>query len=187
MAAVKVRFFDDETLEGEAKELNFDEPDFLIDVDNASGLDNNEMAWVPLSAVKWIELPPNGGAPGDAPTRKVAIRFLDGEVLRGHVDGALERHRYGIILHLHPEKAGDQAKRLGIPFPAIKALFYIREFDGRPTEDHGSVSHAYLQKRTMAPLLDVLEEMDMLSRLHEGGVLSDDEFESKRSRVLERF
>ena len=186
MAAVKVRFFDDETLEGEAKELNFDEPDFLIEVDNASGLDNNEMAWVPLSAVKWIELPLNGGTPGDAPTRKVAIRFLDGEVLRGHVDGALERHRYGIILHLHPEKAGDQAKRLGIPFSAIKALFYVREFDARKPEE-GPSSEAYLARRTMAPLLDVLEEMDMLSRLHEGGVLSDDEFESKRSRVLERL
>jgi hypothetical protein len=137
--------------------------------------------------VKWIETPLTEEVPSGAPTRKVAIRFLDGEVLRGHVDGALERHRYGMILHLHPEKPGDKAKRMGIPFSAIKALFYIREFDGRPNEDQAAASQAYLQKRTMAPLLDVLEEMDMLSRLHQGGVLNDDEFESKRSRVLERL
>jgi hypothetical protein len=39
----------------------------------------------------------------------------------------------------------------------------------------------------MAPLLDVLEEMDMLARLHRDGLLSDDEFASKRTQVLERL
>lgn len=192
MTKVTVRFFDDENLEGHARELDFDEPDFLLEVHDPSGLDNNEMAWVPLTAVKWIELPPSAAHQPETPARKVAIRFLDGEVLRGHVDGALERHRYGIILHLHAENlekagSGNGARRLGIPFSAVKALFYLREFDGRQPEDQGGAPESYLARRTMAPLLDVLEEMDMLERLHQGGVLSDDEYATKRTGVLERL
>src|SRR6266566_2508220 len=161
MAKVVVRFFDDETLEGIARDLDFDEPDFLVEVDDAGGLENNETAWIPLTAVKW-------------------------EVLRGHLDGTLERHRYGVVLHLHGEQADSPIRKLGIPFSAVKALFFIREFDARG-EDAGSASEAYLARRTMAPLLDVLEEMDMLTRLHRDGLLSDDEYASKRTLVLERL
>jgi hypothetical protein len=183
MAKVVVRFFDDETLEGVARDLDFDEPDFLVEVDDAGGLENNETAWIPLTAVKWVELPRDKNL-SDTPTRKVAIRFLDGEVLRGHLDGTLERHRYGVVLHLHAEQTDSPIRKLGIPFSAVKALFFIREFDARG-EDAGTASDAYLARRTMAPLLDVLEEMDALSRLHRGGLLSDAEYQSKRSQLLE--
>ena len=181
---VKVRFFDDETLEGAARDLDLDEPDFILEIDDPSGLENSEMAWIPLSAVKMVEFPPEE-AEVEAPVqgRKVAIRFLDGEVLRGNTAGEIKRHRYGVALHLHPEGDGE-LRRLGVPFSAIKALFYIREFDGRD-EDQGLPSEAYLARRTMAPLLDVLEEMDALSRLHRGGLLTDAEYESKRSQLLE--
>ena len=84
MAKVVIRFFDDETLEGVARDLDFDEPDFLVEVDDAGGLENNETAWIPLTAVKWVELPRDKDLASETPTRKVAIRFLDGEVLRGH-------------------------------------------------------------------------------------------------------
>src|ERR1700736_964535 len=185
MAKVVVRFFDDETLEGVARDLDFDEPDFLVEVDDAGGLENNETAWIPLTAVKWVELPRDKDL-SDTPTRKVAIRFLDGEVLRGHLDGTLERHRYGVVLHLHAEATDSPVRKLGIPFSAVKALFFVREFDARG-EEAGTASEAYLARRTMAPLLDVLEEMDMLTRLHRDGLLSDDEFATKRTMVLERL
>jgi len=132
------------------------------------------------------ELPRDPNLASETPTRKVAIRFLDGEVLRGHLDGTLERHRYGVVLHLHAEQADSPIRKLGIPFSAVKALFFIREFDARG-EDAGTASDAYLARRTMAPLLDVLEEMDMLTRLHRDGLLSDDEYASKRTLVLERL
>ncbi len=186
MANVIVRFFDDETLEGSARDLDFDEPDFLVEVNDDAGLDNNETAWIPMTAVKWVEMPIDREMAGETPTRKVAIRFLDGEVLRGHLDGTLERHRYGVVLNLHAEHADSPVRKLGIPFSAVKALFFIREFDARG-EDAGSASEAYLARRTMAPLLDVLEEMDMLARLHRDGLLSDTEFASKRTLVLERL
>jgi hypothetical protein len=179
---VRVRFFDDEMLEGNAQDLDLDEPDFILEIDDPSGMENSEVAWIPLSAVKMVELPMDKEL--EAKGRKVAIRFLDGEVLRGHAAGEIKRHRYGLALHLHPETAGAP-RRLAVPFSAIKALFYVREFDGREEEDHGHPSEAYLARRTMAPLLDVLEEMDALSRLHRGGLLSDAEYQSKRSQLLE--
>src|SRR6185437_513743 len=115
MARVVVRFFDDETVEGVARDLDFDEPDFLVEVDDAGGLENNETAWIPRTAVKWVELQRDKEL-ADTPTRKVAIRFLDGEVLRGHLDGTLERHRYGVVLHLHAERSDSPIRKLGIPF-----------------------------------------------------------------------
>src|SRR3989475_12639385 len=122
MAKVVVRFFDDETLEGIARDLDFDEPDFLVEVDDAGGLENNETAWIPLTAVKWVELPKDQNLASETPTRKVAIRFLDGEGLRGHLDGTPERHRYGRALRLHAAQADSPIRKLGIPFSAVKAL-----------------------------------------------------------------
>src|SRR3989442_7048763 len=92
MAKVVVRFFDDETLEGVARDLDFDEPDFLVEVDDAGGLENNETAWIPLTAVKWVELPRDPNLASETPTRKVAIRFLDGEVARGPPARTVARH-----------------------------------------------------------------------------------------------
>src|SRR5258708_6812028 len=143
MAKVVIRFFDDETLEGVARDLDFDEPDFLVEVDDAGGLENNETAWIPLTAVKRGEPPRDKDLASETPTRKVAIRFLDGEVLRGHLDGSLERHRYGVVLNLHAEQSDSPVRKLGIPFSAVKALFFIREFDARG-EEAGTASDAYL-------------------------------------------
>jgi hypothetical protein len=198
MARVNVRFFDDELLEGEVRELDFDQPDFLLEVDDTNGLENNERAWVPLSAVKWVAMPTAAanGSGSVLQLRKVAVRFIDGEVMRGHMDGHVERHRYALVLTLHPEEPAspadaaeeiEPARRLAIPFNAIKAIFYVRNFDGRIEDDQGAPSEDYLARRTMAPLIDVLEEMDMLQRLHRGGLLTDSEYESKRTQVLERL
>ena len=87
-------------------------------------------------------------------------------------------------MHLQPELEGP-TRRLAVPFSAIKALFYIREFDGRIEEEQGLPSESYVARRTMAPLLDVLEEMDALSRLHRSGVLNDVEYQAKRAQLLE--
>jgi hypothetical protein len=196
MARVNVRFFDDETLEGEVRELDFDQPDFLLEVDDTNGLENNERAWVPLSAVKWVAMPIASTNGSVLQLRKVAVRFVDGEVMRGHMDGRVERHRYALVLTLHPEESSEAGKateevesvrRLAIPFNAIKAIFYVRQFDGRIEDDQGTPSEDYIARRTIAPLIDVLEEMDMLQRLHRGGLLTDAEYESKRTQVLERL
>ncbi len=184
---VSVRFFDDETIEGTAHELNFEAADFQLEVEGAEGLENNEMAWIPLNAVKWIELPPEATSGGNK-RRRVAIRFIDGEVLRGHATDDVARHRQGFVLNLYPEEDAEGVpRRLGIPFSAIKAVFYVRQFDGRRRDERGMPSESYLAKRTMAPLLDVMDEMEMLQRLHESGVITAKEFREKRTAVLERL
>jgi hypothetical protein len=139
-----------------------------------------------MTAVKWVELQLDPNLASETPTRKVAIRFLDGEVLRGHLDGTLERHRYGVVLNLHGEHDDSPVRKLGIPFSAVKACSSSAS-STRAARRPGTASDAYLARRTMAPLLDVLEEMDMLARLHRDGLLSDDEFASKRTQVLERL
>ena len=183
---VSVRFFDDETMEGTAHDLDFEQPDFQLEVEGAEGLENNEMAWIPLNAVKWVEFPSEPPAER-GPTRKVAIRFFDGEVVRGHAGADVSRHRHGFSLLLYPEEGPAEPRRLGIPYSAIKAVFYVRQFDGRAPDERGLPSESYLAKRTMAPLLDVIDEMEMLQRLHQGGVLSEDEYRAKRTAVLERM
>ena len=183
---VSVRFFDDETMEGAAHDLDFEQPDFQLEVEGAEGLENNEMAWIPLNAVKWIEFPSE--VPDErGPTRKVAIRFFDGEVVRGNAAADVTRHRFGFSLYLYPEEGAGQPRRLGIPYSAIKAVFYVRQFDGRSEDERGLPSDSYLAQRTMAPLLDVIDEMEMLQRLHAGGVLSEEEYRAKRTAVLERM
>ncbi|HEX6487317.1 MAG TPA: SHOCT domain-containing protein [Candidatus Dormibacteraeota bacterium] len=185
---VSVRFFDDETIEGNALELTFEQPDFQLEVEGAEGLENNEMAWIPLNAVKWVEFPGETIPPSSGSKRKVAIRFFDGEVLRGYTSDDVARYSLGFVLLLHPEAdSGGTPRRLGIPFSAIKAVFYVRQFDGRTEEQRGLPSESYLAKRTMAPLLDVMDEMEMLQKLHESGVISEAEFREKRTAVLERL
>ena len=184
---VSVRFFDDETMEGTAHDLDFEQPDFQLEVEGAEGIENNEMAWIPLNAVKVIELPSATLPPERGATRKVAIRFFDGEVLRGHAASEVASYRYGFAINLYPEEGSGPPRRLGIPFTAIKAVFYVRQFDGRAEDERGLPSESYLAKRTMAPLLDVIDEMEMLQRLHEGGVLSEEEYRAKRTTVLERM
>lgn len=189
MVRVSVRFFDDEVLTGESEELTFEDMDFMLDIDDGSGLDNNERAMIPLSAVKWVKFPAVMTAEADSPGPRVAIRFLDGEVVRGHLSGTITRHRHGMLIDLLPEDAtpAKSLTRYGIPFSAIKAMFYVREFDGRDAANRDAASDAYVTQRTIAPLLDVLEEMDMIHRLRQEGVLDEQEYELKRTQVLERL
>src|SRR2546430_17043563 len=72
MANVTVRFFDDETLEGTARDLDFDEPDFLVEVDDSAGLENNETAWIPMTAAKSVGLSIDPELASADPARKAA-------------------------------------------------------------------------------------------------------------------
>src|SRR5258708_10483304 len=158
MAKVVIRFFDDETLEGVARDLDFDEPDFLVEVDDAGGLENNETAWIPLTAVKWVELPRDQELASETPTRKVAIRFLDGEGLRGHLDGSLERHRYGVVLHLHADQEDSPIRKLGIPFSAAKTVLLKPDIVAL-VDVGGTESEASPALRTIAPVHRDLERI----------------------------
>src|SRR2546425_11032337 len=84
---------------------------------------NNRGAFVPLSSLKYVLLdsrPPSN--PVDiARYQRVAIHFVDHEVLRGYSDRQLRPSRYGVTLSLvSPDQS--EVKDLAIPFTALKGI-----------------------------------------------------------------
>ncbi|MHB8571382.1 MAG: hypothetical protein ACYDAY_00280 [Candidatus Dormibacteria bacterium] len=183
MQRVTVQFTDDEVLVGMA-EVDLDRPEFWLEVED-DVFNNNRRALVPLSGVKSVLLDSTEEAV-DTAQPKVALRFQDGEVLRGYLLGDPEQRTYGVVVTLVSED-GLHGERLGIPYQALKAIFYLKDWDGRPPDERDGPSHKYLSDRLKAPLMGILTEMDMLNRLRESGVIDEGEFERKRLVLLERI
>jgi hypothetical protein len=182
---VIVRFLDDELLEGTAAEISLDEPHFVLSVPESAS--NNEQAVIPLPSVKRVTFASQTPSPADlaSATRKVALRFQDGEVLKGYLDGELEHARYGVRLRLLSYEK-DRIELLGIPYSSLKALFYLKTWDSRPPEFGGSAD-AYLGKRLESPLVDLLSDMKHLSQLKDKGAISETEFQRKRRKILDNL
>lgn len=185
MPQIVVRFMDDEIMEGEAPDLNFDQPDFVLQV--ADPASNNEHALIPLGSVKRISMAttPVDDTLRRRATRKVAIRFQDGEVLKGYLNGSLQHARYGLTVDLF---SMDRTRKetIGIPYSAIKALFYLKSWDSRPPE-FGGESDAYLEQRLSSPLVDLLGGMNQLAKMRERGAITEAEFQKKRRQILDNM
>ncbi len=182
---VVVRFLDDEIMVGRPERLSFDEPDFVLQLSDGSG--NNERALVPLASIKRVTFathPPTRAELGKA-ERKVAIRFQDGEVLKGYLHGDLEHARYGLTMQLVTVEK-DRLENLGIPYSAIKALFYVRSWDSRPPE-FGGKADEYVSQRLASPLVDLLSDIQNLAKLRAKGAISDSEFQRKRKKILDNI
>ncbi len=183
MPQIVVRFMDDEIMEGEAPDLNFDQPDFLLQVADPSS--NNERALIPLPSIKRVSMATAAvdDAERQGATRKVAIRFQDGEVLKGYLNGLLRHGRYGLTVDLF---SMDKARKetIGIPYSAIKALFYLKTWDSRPPE-FGGGGDTYLTQRLSSPLIDLMGEINQLTKLREKGTISEAEFQKKRRQILD--
>jgi hypothetical protein len=173
-----VRFLDDEVIEGTAGEINLDTPDFHLDV---AGGSNNAQAWIPLPAVKKINFD-SGPADDHAATadKMVALRFQDGEVMRGYLNGGLERHRYGMLVTLYSADKTTMQK-VGIPYTSLKALFYLKTWDGRPMgyqQEEGTID---------APLVQLLGDIREVTRMYKDGAITRDEFVHHRRSLLDHF
>ena len=177
MNRLTVRFLDDEVIEGTAEELNLDAPDFHLDV---AGGSNNSRAWIPLPAVKKINFE-SGPADDHVQTadKMVALRFQDGEVMRGYLNGGLERHRYGMLVTLYSTDRTTMQK-VGIPYTSLKALFFLKTWDGRPP--------GFQQQSTVdAPLVQLIGDIREATRMYRDGSLSRDEFVNHRKQLLDHF
>lgn len=177
MNRLTVRFLDDEVIEGTAEEVNLDTPDFHLDV---AGGSNNSRAWIPLPAVKKINFdagPADDHAEGA--DKMVALRFQDGEVIRGYLNGGLERHRYGMLVTLY---SADRAtmQKVGIPYTSLKALFFLKSWDGRPPGFQQ-------QSKGDAPLVELISDIREATRMYREGSLSRDEFITHRKQLLDHF
>src|SRR5207245_7011992 len=91
---------------------------------------NNRCAFVPLSSLKYVLL--DSRAPSDAVDiaryQRIAIHFVDHEVLRGYSDRQLRTSRYGVTLSLvSPDQS--EVKDLEMPFTALKGIFYLKSWE----------------------------------------------------------
>jgi hypothetical protein len=122
-------FLDGETLHGDPPRRELDSPVVETTVHNLGT--NNRGAFVPLSSLKYVLLdsrPPS--APVDmSQHQRVAIHFVDHEVLRGYSDRQIRPSRYGVTLSLvSPDQS--EVKDLAIPFTALKGIFYLKTWEG---------------------------------------------------------
>jgi putative oligomerization/nucleic acid binding protein len=182
---VTVRFLDDEIMEGRVASVSLNQPNIELEMpDEAS---NNERALIPLPSIKRITL--TAGEPSSAEraraARKVAIRFQDGEVLKGYLDGDLRHASHGLTLRLLSVEK-DRIETMGIPYTALKALFYLKTWDTRPPEFDGKEDR-HLSKRLSSPLVDLISDMGQLDKLRKRGAITESEFERKRRKILDNI
>jgi Short C-terminal domain len=181
---VTVRFLDDEIMEGQVGTISLNQPNIELEMPEAS---NNERALVPLPSIKRITLA--AGAPSADEQahaeRKVAIRFQDGEVLKGYLHGELRQASHGLTLRLMSVEK-DRIETLGIPYTALKALFYLKTWDTRPPEFDGKEDR-HLSKRLSSPLVDLISDMGQLDKLRKRGAITESEFQRKRRKILDNI
>ena len=182
---VTIRFLDDEIMEGRVASTSLDQPNLELEMlDQAS---NNERALIPLPSIKRIAL--GSGVPTAAEQarsgKKVAIRFQDGEVLKGYLDGDLVHAMYGVTMRLMSVDK-DRIETLGVPYTALKALFYLKSWDTRPPEFDGE-EDLHLNKRLSSPLVDLISDMGQLDKLRKRGAITESEFQRKRRKILDNI
>jgi len=179
-ARVLVRFSDDEILEGDAVSLDLDQPDFELVLADPDA--NSRRALIPLPSVKCVTF---DRRPADATAvdgmQKVALHFTDGEVIIGLLGDDPRRGRYGVQLELvSPD--GDEVELLGIPYDALKALFFLQQWEG-PHLDPS----LHTMESPATPLVDLLGELRRLAGERDRGDIDDREFVRRRRAVLDRI
>jgi hypothetical protein len=182
---VTIRFLDDEIMEGRVGAISLDRPN--IEMEMSDQASNNERAVIPLPSIKRITL--SAGVPTrqeqTRTERKVAIRFQDGEVLLGYLDGELQHASHGVTMRLMTVEK-DRIETLGIPYTALKALFYLKTWDTRPPEFDGEEDR-HLSKRLSSPLVDLISDMGQLDKLRKRGAITESEFQRKRRKILDNI
>jgi hypothetical protein len=182
---VTIRFLDDEIMEGRVEAISLDQPN--IEMEMSDQASNNERALIPLPSIKRITL--KAGAPSSEEQAraalKIAIRFQDGEVLKGYLDGELQHASHGVTMRLMTVEK-DRIETLGIPYTALKALFYLKSWDTRPPEFDGEEDR-HLSKRLSSPLVDLISDMGQLDKLRKRGAITESEFQRKRRKILDNI
>ena len=122
-------FLDGETLHGDPPRRELDTPVVETRIHNVGT--NNRAAFLPLSSLKYVLLDSRAPSPEVNVERyqRVAIHFVDHEVLRGYSDREMRSSRYGVTLSLiSPDRS--EVKEMAIPFTALKGIFYLKTWEG---------------------------------------------------------
>ncbi|HXA41827.1 MAG TPA: hypothetical protein VNV65_02825 [Candidatus Solibacter sp.] len=129
MPEVRLTFLDGEVLAAETELIDFSQPVVRA---RAADDSNNEELTIPLSSLKYIVMsgPEDEIEVGGGDLGKVVIHFTDGEALRAYAARDTLGGLYGVIYSLiEPQR--KQQRRIGVPYTAVKAIFKVRQREGR--------------------------------------------------------
>jgi hypothetical protein len=153
-----------------------DDPFVDLDLHTLDG--NARQALVPVSGLRQIDLI-KVAQPDDEVDLKqlarVALHFIDGQVLRAHVVTPASLQRFGSVWDIIDAKSREH-KICAIPYTALKGAFYVRRWDTRPPLERSSsvASGQSSQQRRLAEIQSRRNRAGMSRRLpRSGGGLLD--------------
>ena len=163
MPEVVVSFLDGEVLYGEIPLLHMDDPFLDLDLHTMDG--NARQALVPVSGVRQVDL---------KDLARVALHFVDGQVMRAHVVNPASLQRFGSVWDIIEAKSREH-KMCAIPYTALKGAFYVRRWDTRPPlERSSSVASPQAGRKRLAEIQSRRNREALSSRLpRTGGGLLD--------------
>lgn len=140
MPAVVISFLDGEVLYASTPEITFD----LAVLEAAfPGIESNsERALLSVSAIRQVLIGDPEPAPPPAELAgwdKAAFHFTDGEVMRASIAPRALLGRFGGVWGL-VEPGQNELRTVGISYGALKGVFRIRQWDGRPLYERNGES-----------------------------------------------
>ena len=137
MANIRIRFIDGEVMDGESDDVSSSRLGFAV----RPSTGNNRLAWVPFSALKHCMFNPTGQTArltdprAQAGLPKLVLRFNDGEAMRGYKDEVFSHDGNCVNVMLWDEGTKG-LRRFIVPYSALKAIFFVDEFDSRKDVEH---------------------------------------------------
>ena len=134
---VTVRFIDGEVLEGSSEAANLPKMGFPVALPEDG---NNQIAWVSLASIKYVLFPDSIHELGAVDPReqmamtKVALHFSDGEIMRTYKDDSFQQDGEGFNLRIWEPQASGLI-RVIVSLHALKAIFFVKEWDSRSNEE----------------------------------------------------
>jgi hypothetical protein len=134
---VQIRFLDGEIMNGDSDAATLQRMGFPVSF--AGG--NNQIAWVSLASIKYVLF--KGGhfdEGGEEDPRnhqnlvKVVMHFVDGETLRSYKDDTFSQEAEGFNMRVWDAEQSALVRVL-VSLHALKAIFFVNEWDSRPEEE----------------------------------------------------
>lgn len=132
MPAVVISFLDGEVLYASTPEITFDLA--VLEAEFPGIESNSERALLSVAGIRQVLI----GNPAPAPPAaelatwdRAAFHFIDGEVMRASIAPRALLGRFGGVWHI-VEPGQDELLTVGISYAALKGVYRIRQWDGRP-------------------------------------------------------
>lgn len=140
MPSVVISFLDGEVLYASTPEITFDLA--IMEAEFPGIESNSERALLSVSAIRQVLIGDPEPAPPPAELAtwdKAAFHFIDGEVMRASIAPRALLGRFGGVWHMvEPEL--DELRTVGISYAALKGVYRIRQWDGRPLYERNGES-----------------------------------------------